>query len=69
MYKGFLSPGTKQTVRNNEMSVLSGFPDWSGVWLYNEYKEPRYNKTSLWRAYVASPFGLRSAVRYINIPM
>ena len=22
--KGFLSPGTKQTVRNNEVSVLSG---------------------------------------------
>ena len=24
--KGFLSPGTKQTVRNNEVSVLSGCP-------------------------------------------
>ena len=24
--KGFLSPGTKQTVRDNEVSVLSGCP-------------------------------------------
>ena len=24
--RGFLSPGTKQTVRNNEVSILSGCP-------------------------------------------